>query len=91
MRTIIGSVRPRISTCCCGKASAGKPGRRANLFRYDSLASDALCHVLKPCRDIDRIPERSEHDVIAITDVTDDHFAGMNPDAESDRFAEIVF
>src|SRR6202021_622818 len=66
-------------------------GCRTNLFRYDSLPSDALLHVLQPCRDIDRIPERSEHHVIAITDVTDDHFAAVNPDAEADRFAEIVF
>src|SRR6202011_2872068 len=74
-----------------GQSIGRKPGGNTYLFRDDRFTSEALGHVLQPCRDIDRVTERGEHHVVAVADVADDHFAAMNADAETDRLAQIMF
>ena len=69
----------------------GKTRRRAHFVREDDLAAQAFGHVLQPCRDVDGIAERGELHMVAIADIAHDHFAAVNPDAEADRFAQVVF
>src|SRR3954451_9437962 len=62
----------------------------ANFFRQDDFAGQTLRHVLQPRRDIARVAQRGEYHVVALADIADDDFTGVNPDAEADRLAEIV-
>ena len=61
----------------------------ANFLRHDDRAIERLGHVLQPRRDVYRIADRGEHRMVAKTDVPDNDLAALNPDAESDRLAQL--
>ena len=67
-----------------------KPCGSVNFLRDDHLAGEALRHVLQPRRDIDRVAERGEDHVVAVSNVADNHLAAVDADAEADRFAQVV-